>query len=813
MKRRWENVSGVRCLLVAWLVCLGMTVGWAGIPGEMAGDRTLSPYFFVKSDDPAVDQLPLKATSANVAIAGVIADVTVTQEYQNLGKRPIEAVYVFPAGTKAAVYGMKMTIGDRTIVATIKRKEEARRDYELARQQGRSASLLEQQRPNVFTMNVANILPGDVIKVELRYTELLVPTEGVYEFVYPTVVGPRYTSGAEAGQPEPPTWNKNPYLHEGQESKTTFDLKLALDAGMDIHEASCESHKHALDWQAKSGLKLALDASEKYGGNRDFIFRYRLAGGQIQSGLLLSRGDDENFFLLMVQPPERVKPEEMPAREYVFIVDVSGSMHGYPLDTAKKMMRELFDKMRPQDVFNVMLFSGSSRVLHEKSVPATPENIATSEEMLGRQSGGGSTELVPALRKALSLPAAAGTSRSFVILTDGYVSVEHEAFELVRQNLGQANVFAFGIGSSINRFLIEGLARAGMGEPFFVTKPAEADAIARKFRQYIESPVLTNVSIDYGEFVAKSVEPPSVPDVLADRPVIVFGKWQGAPGGTIRVTGTSGSGPFIKEFPVGNVTPRPENNALRYLWARHRIAVLSDFNQLRHDKELVEEVTRLGLQYGLLTAHTSFVAVDSLIRTDQVGTQVKQPLPLPQGVSDLAIGSSVDSEMAFSNEYRKESRGIMPMALAPRPVGPPMPPPPPPPPAKISRSDRARTDDRLESDPKSKDAPKAGTISIAGLIAGGGLSSAQIREALATSLEALQKHYAVALGKTVGLRGEIGVEMVIGADGRVESVKIFNDGLNHPDLAKQVIAELKKATFSKDPARPKREITLTLTFS
>ncbi|MHC4459252.1 MAG: VIT domain-containing protein [Planctomycetota bacterium] len=181
-------------ILIFLIISIQLSLaGAASAQPEANPDRTLSPYFLVKSNDPEVDQLPLKSTSAMVNISGVIADVTIVQTYKNEGHRPLEAVYVFPASTRAAVYGMKMTIGERTITANIRRREEARQVYEKAKQAGKSASLLEQHRPNVFQMNVANILAGDIIRVELKYTELLIPTDRVYEFVYPTVVGPRYS--------------------------------------------------------------------------------------------------------------------------------------------------------------------------------------------------------------------------------------------------------------------------------------------------------------------------------------------------------------------------------------------------------------------------------------------------------------------------------------------------------------------------------------------------------------------------------------------------------------------------------------------
>ncbi len=614
---------------------------------ESSADKTLSPYFFVKSDDPEVDQLPLKSTSAKVNVSGVIANVVVTQVYKNEGKKPLEAIYVFPASTRAAVHGMKMTIGDRIITAKIRKREEARQEYEEAKQAGKSASLLEQQRPNVFQMNVANILPGDVIKVELKYTELLVPTDAVYEFVYPTVVGPRYSNqpAAEAGASE--KWVENPCLHQGEPPTYTFDITATVAAGLPIQDMTCPSHKVNISYDGTAFASIKLDESEKYGGNRDFMLKYCLSGGKIETGLLLFEGKKENFFLLMLQPQKRVTDLEIPPREYIFIVDVSGSMHGFPLDISKKLLKDLIGNLRPTDMFNVLLFAGGSSVMSDKFLPATPANITRAVNMIERQRGGGGTELLPALQRALSLPRTEGYSRSVVIATDGYVSVEEKTLDLIRNNLGNANMFAFGIGSSVNRHIIEGMARVGMGEPFVITRPEEAPAKAEKFRKLIQSPVLTGIKIDFGGFDVYDVEPPGIPDVLAERPVIVFGKWRGTPKGNINLQGITGDRSFTKKVDVGRVEPLDTNSALRNLWARHRIAILTDYNRLRPQDERVEEVTNLGLTYNLLTAYTSFVAIDTHIRLkDGQAVTVKQPLPLPRGVSDYAVGNRLFAQKA-----------------------------------------------------------------------------------------------------------------------------------------------------------------------
>ena len=533
--------------LFIWVAVMLSAMGVYGQQREDA-NRTLSPYFFVKSEDPGIDTLPLKSTKAEVRVVGVIADVTVTQVYRNEGKKPLEAIYIFPASMRAAVYGIKMTIGERTIVATIREREEARRDYEQAKQQGKSATLLEQHRPNVFQMNVANILPEDVIQVELKYTEWLVPAEGIYEFVYPTVVGPRYSNQSSAGAPPSAKWVENPYLHQGQSPTYSFDIKINLAAGLPIQEMVSSSHKVNIRYEGPSRASVYLDPSEKSGGNRDFILKYQLAGGKIESGLLLHEGERENFFLLMLQPPKRVTTGQIPPREYIFIVDVSGSMFGFPLEISKKLLKDLIGNLRATDRFNVLLFSGGSSLMSEQSLPASSENIRRAIDVIERQKGGGGTELLPALKRALSLPRSEGWSRSVVIATDGYVTVEEEVFDLMRKTLGDANMFTFGIGTSVNRYLLEGMARVGMGEPFVISRIEETEEKADKFRKMIESPVLTRVKVDFGKFDVYDVEPLSIPDVFAERPIIVFGKWRGKPSGEITLKGLTGTQPYTKKI-------------------------------------------------------------------------------------------------------------------------------------------------------------------------------------------------------------------------------------------------------------------------
>ena len=384
---------------LAWAIAISLSILPPGARAQdrEPADKTLSPYFFVEGGDPALDRLPLKDTRVDVAITGVIADVTVRQVYENHGTRPLHAKYVFPASTRAAVYGLTMTVGNVRTVAQIRERQQAAREFDAARREGKSASLLEQSRANVFSMKVANVLPGDTIAVELKYTELLVPTDGIYEFVYPTVVGPRYSETPASQAPSGDEFVRAPYTHQGEAPRSSFHLAGVISTGVPMHDLASPTHQIVIRTSAPQRAEVALDDAEHLGGNRDFILRYRLAGQRIASGLLLYEGRDENFFLLLAEPPEVVAPDQMPPREYVFVVDVSGSMNGYPLDTARTLMSDLAGVLRPADTFNVVVFADGSETFAPRSVPATRANLNRALQFIGRKQGGGGTRLLAAL--------------------------------------------------------------------------------------------------------------------------------------------------------------------------------------------------------------------------------------------------------------------------------------------------------------------------------------------------------------------------------------------------------------------------------
>lgn len=615
----------------------------AKVQAESANDpdATLAPYFFIENADPSLDSFPLKATNVVTNISGVIAETYVTQTYANTGKRPIHASYVFPASTKVSVHGMKMTVGDQVVTAKIQEKEEAKKEFEEAKSEGKSASLLEQQRPNVFSMNVANIMPGDIVHIELHYTELLSPEDGKYQFVFPTVVGPRYQSPSQDENGACDEWVESPYLGEGEKSPAAYNIAVNLSTGVPVTDLSSKSHDIQIVQKDPSVASVTLANPQEYAGDRDFILDYRLTGQDIGCGLMLQEGDTENFFMLMVQPPKQFDPQDIPDREYIFVLDISGSMYGYPLDTAKDLIRDLVSNLRQTDRFNVILFADCVASLSSQSLPATKANIERAIDLIDGQDGGGGTELLQALDKATSTPAADGFSRSVVVITDGFISGEKRIYEHVRQNLDNASFFSFGIGGSVNRYLVEGIAEVGAGEAFVVTDEEDASEMAEKFRSYIQSPLLTDIQVRFEGFDAYDIQPAIQPTLFSQKPVILFGKWRGSPSGTILLTGKTGRQDYAQKINVSDVHPSEENNALPYLWARQKVKQLTDYTFAAEDDESIKkEVTQLGLSYSMMTPYTSFIAVVETVRNpDGDAANVKQPSPLPKGVSDLAIGT------------------------------------------------------------------------------------------------------------------------------------------------------------------------------
>ncbi|MDT7831962.1 VIT domain-containing protein [Flavobacteriaceae bacterium S356] len=602
--------------------------------------KTESPYLLVNSSKAII---PLKSTKADVQITGTIAHVKLTQVYQNLGSNPIEATYIFPLSTKAAVHNMHMKIGDRSIRAKVYEKKKAKKIYDKAIKQGKRAAKLDQKRPNVFEMKVGNIMQGDEVIIEVFYTEMITPINSEYQFVFPGVVGPRFTGENNSGEQ---TFNL-PYTKKGVDSTFDFDLNVCINSGISLQKVYSNSHEILVRHPDLTSAEIGLSSSNKNPGNRDFILNYALRGDDIQTGLLLYKGQNENFFSFMIEPPKKINTGIIPPREYLFVVDVSGSMMGYPIEVTKSLMKNLLSNLTEKDSFNILLFASSSQVFSPNSISASEKNIDKAYKFLKDGSGvyGGGTYLINALKRAYTLPRKyKETARTMVVITDGYVSVEKDAFQLIENNLDKANVVTFGIGSGVNRFLLEGMARVGKSEAFIATNHTDAFKVAKDFKEYINAPLLTQIALKSNGIELYDIEPKTIPDVFSSRPIMVYGKWKGIPTGQISIQGYQSNGKYTKSLQVANAKLSKDHEALKYLWARKSIQRLNDYKK-NFREDIKDEVIELGLAYNLATQYTSFVAVDNEVVNKKGKLQkVKQPLPLPAKVNNSAVGAEAKVE-------------------------------------------------------------------------------------------------------------------------------------------------------------------------
>jgi len=597
---------------------------------------------------------PLKHTDVKAQISGFLSRVVVTQEFENPFQEKIEAVYTFPLPQNAAVDDMTMTVGDRTVRGKILRREEAQAVYEAAKSNGQTASLLDQERPNVFTQSVANILPGEQIKITISYVETLKYEDGSYEFVFPMVVGPRYVPGSPTGAQS--NTNGNGFAEDTNQvpdaSRVTpqpapdgiraghdVSIDVSIDAGVPIDALNSKTQDVTVERpdDRRATVRLKDQATIP---NKDFVLRYDVAGKKIEDALLTHSTDKGGFFTLILQPPDRVTAEDVTPKELVFVLDTSGSMSGFPIEKAKETLKLALDNLYPYDTFNLITFSGDEHILFPEPVPATKENLAKAQAFLESRTGGGGTEMMKAIKASMDPSDAQGHVRIVVFMTDGYVGNDMEIIGEVQRH-PNARVFAFGIGSSVNRFLLDNMAKYGRGEVEYVD---DGSAAARRMHERVRNPLLTDISIDWNGLPVADVYPKTVPDLFSAKPVILSGRYTGNGRGTIRLKGKMSGHDFVREIPV-DFSNAQQHDVLATLWARTRVDDLmsQDFKGAQQGTmkdEVKQAITQLGLEYRLMTQFTSFVAVEEMVVTD--GGQPRRidvPVEVPEGVNRAAVFS------------------------------------------------------------------------------------------------------------------------------------------------------------------------------
>ncbi len=606
--------------------------------------RTLSWTFLGQAlwlSTPVMAAFPLERTEISVDIAGPFAELTVEQVFHNTYEDFMEARYVFPLQDDAAVDAVAMQVGDREIRAGIQRRDEARRSYERARDAGRTASLTEQERPNVFTQNVANIPPGESIHVMIHLVQPLEYDDGTYRFTMPLVVGPRFIpDGVQDGQRiSPPLGIPHQDNHEDEGHRV--DLRLHADLGLPMARVASPTHPEAVTELEDQQLWLDMEGIL---ADRDFVLDLTPDTNEPAISFLAQDG----HFSLLLEPGAHPPAARVLPRELVFVVDTSGSMNGDPLDQARSAMRTAIQGLLPGDTFQVIRFSESSSSLADAPLEATPENIRKGLAFVDDMSSSGGTRMLAGVQAALayspSRDGAKGRRKRIVcMLTDGYIGNEREILGAVTDAMGDSSIFVLGVGSSVNRYLLDRLADLGRGRAIYLLPGDSPREKVQEFYDAIARPVLADIRVDWGSMEVRDVYPRRPGDLYAGQPLVLTGRYQGEPG-LVTVSGRMGHAPYSQTVELEELEG---GDALPVIWARSRVRALEGSLLWGEDQELEEEITSTALRYGIMSRFTSFVAVERRIRNREgYILSLEQPLELPAGMS---WGSEISSGLSRSS--------------------------------------------------------------------------------------------------------------------------------------------------------------------
>jgi len=585
--------------------------------------------------------LPLKHTDVKGQISGYIATVDVTQQFHNPYDEKIEAVYVFPLPQNAAINEFIMTIGERRIRGIIRERKEAEEIYRQAKSQGHVASLLTQERPNIFTQKVANIEPGKQIDVNIKYFNTLAYMDGWYEFVFPMVVGPRFNPpgctdgvGAVARGKAGISGQKTEvqYLKPSERSGHDISLAVDIDAGVEIEKLVCTSHviTNSTSSRNKRTVKLcSLDSIP----NKDFVLRYKVAGKKVKSALVTHRDERGGFFTLMLYPPENLSYLKRAPMEMIFVLDCSGSMSGKPIEKAKQAITRALKKLQPNDTFQVIRFSNNASQFGHEPVPATRDNISKAIAYVENLHGSGGTMMIEGIKAALDFAHDPQRFRLVSFMTDGYIGNETEILAAIYQRLGASRIFSFGVGTSVNRYLLDRMAKLGKGAVAYIGLDDSAGEIVDNFYDRISHPALTDVEIDWGDMQVTDMYPGLIPDLFVGRPVIITGRFKGNGSTAIHVKGNVGDMTQDIAIAADLGDSAATHSGIACVWARKKIETLGSQATYDRNPDLPGEIKQVALEYGLMSAFTAFIAVDSSHKTSgDHGVTVNVPVPVPDGV-------------------------------------------------------------------------------------------------------------------------------------------------------------------------------------
>lgn len=610
-------------------------------PGEATSGVLLLP----SRQDGLYVEAPMLASDVEISVSGPIARTRLTQRFENVSDGWIEGIYVFPMPDGAAVDTLKMQIGDRFIEGVIEEKKKAKEIYEAAKREGKKASLLEQERPNIFTNSVANIGPGETVIVQIEYQETVRLDGGTFSLRFPMVVAPRFNPPAQfhsvsfdgglngwgGFDPVPDRDRIEPPVSPPDAGPINpVSLSVDIDAGFPLGEIASSYHQIALHRPDERRASLTL-AEETVPADRDFELTWKPKRGAIPSAALFKEEiKGEPYYLLMITPPEG-EERPAPAREVTFVLDVSGSMGGVSIRQARASLMLALRRLKPQDAFNIITFNSSFAKLYEAPQPADQQTVNHALGYVSALSANGGTMMAPALEAALTQQRSGdGRLRQIVFLTDGAIGNEQQLFETIDRLRGDARIFTVGIGSAPNSFFMSRAAEIGQGTFTHIGDLSQVtDRMTALFAK-LESPAVTNIQVAWPDGVAE-IWPSPIPDLYKGETLVVAARGNSG-AGILEISATTGNAPWKIDVPLQNASARP---GVSKLWARRKIASL-ELGRARRSADYAEldgEILKTALAHHLISRLTSLVAVDVTPSrpAGEALASAEVPLSLPQG--------------------------------------------------------------------------------------------------------------------------------------------------------------------------------------
>jgi Ca-activated chloride channel family protein len=587
----------------------------------------------VVTSTPTASSLPLEHTDVVAHISGPLASVSVAQRFGNSFSEPVELAYLFPLPHEAAVVDYELRIGQRVIRAEIKELEDARRTYSTARDQGQRAGLLEQRRPNLFSIELANVQPGETILATIRYQQRLRYDDGCYCFVLPMGITPKYHQDpAQAAKVDAPIAGTGDTIG-------TVEIGITVDGGGPADDPQSPSHEVEITRmdERRFGVRLLGDVIP----NKDFVLRYRVADTAVRAAACTSISEGGATVLITALPPRLTDESEPSPREFIFVIDRSGSMSGEPLLQARNALRSCLRSMGPQDTFNIQAFDDRIEWFSQSANPVAQAAVERADRWLERIDARGGTDILGAIDSVLTINSDPERQRYIVFLTDGAVSADDEALRRVQRQLGRARLFTFGVGPSVNRSLLMRMAELGHGTAEFLQLNEDIEEAIIRFQDRVAYPVMQDITLNWEGVTAWDVYPARLPDLYIGQPLELVARIRatGQGPGRLTISGRSGDLPVTLEVELPpSTTVEP---IITRAWARARVDALLD---ALHEDLLEEghqigalraEIIGLGIANRLLTTFTAFVAVDSEVteKSSDKQTRVSIAVPLPEGLN------------------------------------------------------------------------------------------------------------------------------------------------------------------------------------